>query len=52
MAESFVPVAVLEKINNGSTDTTNTPTMVAAKLQVFNNQLIADDRMTNPGVLI
>lgn len=52
MAESFAPRTVLVDINNRKTDATNTPTTVAAKLQVLNGQLVADDRMTNPGVLV
>lgn len=52
MADSFPQITSLVDINNRGTDATNTPTTVSAKLQVVNGRLVADDRQTDPGVLI
>lgn len=52
MAESITPAVVTVNIGNGHTDTGSSPTTVAAKIQVYDGSLRADDRMTNPGVLV
>jgi hypothetical protein len=52
MADSFSPRTSLVDINNRGTDATSSPTTVAAKLQVVDGRLVADDRMTDPGVLV
>jgi len=52
MAEQITPTTQLVNINNRSTDATNTPTTIAANMQVVDARIVADDRMTTPGVQV
>lgn len=52
MAQGKPQITALVNINNRNTDKTNTPTTVAATAQVVDGQIVADDRQTNPGVLV